>query len=411
MTGTDAFARHEVAHRLEDLQVVAAHHTPSLCSRVSGMPANPTTARFVHLNVRSDYSLLRSMLPIAKLARLAVDLDFPAMALTDINSLSGALGFSLAMWNAGVQPIAGITADTAFNDHQRAPLRQLILLAASEQGLGNLLRIGRAMHFLAGSHQAPCLTLAQLAAHADGILALTGGPHGPIDAALAEGNHRRAREHLSCLKDMFQDRLYVEIQRHGLDSQHHVEPLLLDLAHDMRLPIVATNACSFPSREDYPYHQYLLQIHALLYGNSGTPTTVTEEHFLKSADEMATVFADLAEALDNTIEIALRCGARFEGRKPILPSFLKHSGCAPAKPEPAQPDMLTIVIDGKLRIAEVRPLLEKFLVPSTRGERRVRILVEEGGEPEMELFLPGLYSLSPQDLAAIAAIPSISRVG
>ncbi len=161
-----------------------------------------------------------------------------------------------------------------------------------------------------------------LAAHADGLIALTGGPDGPIDRALRDSQSALAEARLDRLKAMFGDRLYVEMQRHGLKSEHDVEPQLLKLAYAKHIPIVATNEAYFATPDDYEAHDALLCIAGGRYVVEDDRRRVTREHDFKSAEAMAEVFADLPEALDNTIEIAKRCAFRPQGRKPILPRFV-----------------------------------------------------------------------------------------
>ena len=155
-----------------------------------------------------------------------------------------------------------------------------------------------------------------------GLIALTGGPQGPIDAALRDGQQEQAVERLKTLEKIFGNRLYVELQRHSLPEEAEVEPQLLELAYARGLPIVATNECYFAVRGDYEAHDALLCIADGRYVVEDNRRRASPEHYLKSEDEMAALFADLPEALQNTVEIAVRCAFRPEGRKPILPRFV-----------------------------------------------------------------------------------------
>ena len=130
-------------------------------------------------------------------------------------------------------------------------------------------------------------------------------------------------ERLKALEKIFGDRLYVEIQRHGLKHEIETEPALLDLAYARALPIVATNEVYFASPDDYDAHDALLCIAGGNYVVEDDRRRLSREHFFKTADQMAEVFADLPEALANTIEIAKRCAFRPKGRKPILPRYVK----------------------------------------------------------------------------------------
>ncbi|MCB1387124.1 MAG: DNA polymerase III subunit alpha, partial [Nitratireductor sp.] len=182
----------------------------------------------------------------------------------------------------------------------------------------------------AGQHAShlhgPHVTLAALAAHHDGIICLTGGPEGPLSRLLEEGNGPAAGALLAKLKPIFADRLYVELPPHGsrhAPRQERVEPALLKLAYDLELPIVATNQPYFAARDDFESHDALRCIAEGVVVADGDRMRLTPEHYFKSADEMAKLFADLPEALDSTVEIAMRCAFRAHTRQPILPRFAK----------------------------------------------------------------------------------------
>jgi DNA polymerase III subunit alpha len=293
--------------------------------------------KFVHLKVHSAYSLLEGALPIGKLAKLATALDYPALGLTDTNNLFGALEFSDKLWEAGVQPIVGCTLDTDFGDVREAqspmlragsneprakPAGRIALFAMNGDGYANLMRLSKNLYFDPAADEAPHVKIARIEEASEGLIALTGGPEGPVDKALIDGQGERAFERLKTLEKIFGDRLYVEIQRHGLSSEQQVEPQLLKMAYARKLPVVATNECYFAVRSDYEAHDALLCIAEGRYVVEDNRRKASAEHYFKTADEMAAQFADLPEALANTVEIAIRCAFRPRGRKPILPRFV-----------------------------------------------------------------------------------------
>ncbi len=303
--------------------------------------ANPAEAssapKFIHLKVHSAYSLLEGALPIAKLAKLAVGYGYPALGLTDTNNLFGALEFSEKLWEAGVQPIAGCTIDIDFGDiadtsnpalraasnaPRAASAGKIALLAMDADGYANLMRLSKSLYFECAADEPAHIKIAKLEEFSAGLICLTGGPEGPIDKALSDSQNERALERLKSLEKIFGKRLYVEVQRHGLESEARVEPQLLELGYKRGLPIVATNECYFATRNDFEAHDALLCIAGGRYVVEDNRRRATAEHYFKSADEMATLFADLPEALANTVEIALRCAFRPKGRKPILPRFV-----------------------------------------------------------------------------------------
>ena len=297
----------------------------------------------MHLRVHSAYSLLEGALTIQKLAVLARADETPALALTDSNNLFGALEFSEAMAEVGVQPIIGVTlsltfateSQTTLGAEQRGPSIEgrIALLAKDANGYANLMRLSSDAYFAAAETGEVVTSIAELAARAEGLIALTGGPEGVIDLPLGEGNPELGRSRLETLKEVFGDRLYVELQRHNLPQERAVESQLLNLAYDLDVPIVATNEPYFATQEDFEAHDALLCIAEGSYVAVDDRRRLSPEHYFKTAAEMRRLFADLPEALDNTIEVARRCAFRPEERMPILPPFLTGGAATTALAE------------------------------------------------------------------------------
>ena len=301
------------------------------------MTAAPQLPKFVHLKVHSAYSLLEGALPIGKLAKLAEAAGMPALALTDTNNLFGALEFSEKLSGAGIQPIAGATFEIDFHDAaapanallNRAPNEPLVrtagplaLLAANATGYANLIKLASQAFLLPDPTEPTHIKIEALEAHREGLIVLTGGPLGPIGRALSEGQADLARSRLERLDRMFGGSLYVELQRHGLKAEEEIEPQLVSLAYELGIPLVATNEVYFASPDDYEAHDALLCISDGRVVTEDDRRRVSREHYFKSADDMAALFADLPEALHSTIEIAQRCAYRPLPRKPILPRFV-----------------------------------------------------------------------------------------
>ncbi len=290
------------------------------------------TQPFVHLRMHSAYSLLEGALTVPRLVSLATADHAPALALTDSNNLFGALEFSEAMAGAGIQPIIGCTLALTFAaEHETAPgadLRgpkadgRIALLAKDETGYANLMRLSTNAYFTAAETGEALVTIDELASHAEGLIALTGGPEGVIDLALADGNPELARTRLEALHALFGDRLYVELQRHELPQERAVEPQLVGLAYDLELPLVATNEPFFATQDDFEAHDALICIAQGSYVAVDERRRLSPDHYFKTAEEMRTLFADLPEAIENTVEIAQRCAYRPVKRDPILPPFL-----------------------------------------------------------------------------------------
>ena len=286
--------------------------------------------RFIHLRVHTEYSLLEGAVPVKTLPGLVAGMDMPAVAVTDTNNMFCALEFSETAAAKGVQPILGCQMSVGYlpaEPGKRPPQpADLVLLAQSEAGYANLLKLNSCA-YLDAAGQVAQITLDELDAHQEGLICLTGGPDGPLGRLIAAGQADRAEALLTRLGRAFGDRLYVELQRfpgedggprpHAATERGHVE-----LAYRMGLPLVATNDVHFPKPDLFEAHDALLCIADGAYVDQQAPRRrLTAHHYLKSPQEMATLFADLPEALDNTVEIARRCAFRARTRDPILPRF------------------------------------------------------------------------------------------
>src|SRR4051794_396280 len=294
--------------------------------------ATMSNAGFVHLHVHSAYSLLKGSIKIQKLAELAKADRQPALALTDTDNMFGALEFSDKLSSAGIQPIVGCALSVDFGDQEaRHPghalkLPRLVLLATREEGYRNLMRLTSQAFLDTPSDQPPHVKLAVFEQAAGGLIALTGGPGGPLDAAFAAGQGELAAVRCTRLSQLFGDRLYIELQRHGRSEEKQVEPGLLDLAYEQGIALVAANEPYYGRREDFEAHDALICIAEGRLVAEAERRQLSSEHYFKSRAEMMALFADLPEALASTVEIAQRCSFRPRVRKPILPRFTAEDG-------------------------------------------------------------------------------------
>ena len=292
---------------------------------------------FVHLHVHTSFSLREGALSIATLAKFAKADDQPALAITDANNLFGALEFSEKLAKEGVQPIIGAQITVDFGDSSdfsgRAEINgagraALVLIASTERGYMNLMRIATRTWLDPGPGDTPHVTWACLCEDTTDVIALTGGPGGPIDRALAAERPDVAARRLERLKTVFPGALYVELQRHGTELEARVEPRLIELAYAHGLPLVAANEPFFAAKSDYEAHDALLCIADGALVSQDGRRQVTAEHRFKTRAEMMALFADLPEALASSVEIAMRCSYRPLTRKPILPRFTTGDGDA-----------------------------------------------------------------------------------
>lgn len=284
-------------------------------------------ADFVHLRVRSAFSLLQSTVRLEPLAKACRAAGMPAVAVTDDANLFGTMQFCAAAKKAGVQPIVGTLVALAPLEAPprtagRPPAAEhVVLLVKDEDGYGNLLRLISQAYVGAEPGADIQVTLDELAAHQQGLILLTGGPCGPLGCALRRGNRKLARQLLSDLKAAFGDRVYVELMRHGLEEENAVEPGLIDLAYALDVPLVATNDVHFLDAAGHAAHDALICIAQGAQIAQDERKRLTLEHRFKTAAEMAELFADLPEAILNTAVIAQRCAFIAPARDPILPTF------------------------------------------------------------------------------------------
>jgi DNA polymerase III subunit alpha len=269
---------------------------------------------------------------LKKLAGICSANNMPAIALTDTNNMFAALEFSENLSGAGIQPIVGCQVDLEYEAAARPgdlppPPRPLVLLAQTEAGYQNLMKLDSAL-FLEAGNGLPRLTLDQLAHRATDVICLTGGADGPIGKLLQDGQRPKAEAMMSRLAEIFGDRLYVELQRHPIEggtlvpSEQVTERGFIEMAYAMDLPLVATNDVYFPAIDMYEAHDALICIGDGAYVDQQEPRRkLTPQHYFKSQAEMIALFADLPEAIENTVEIARRCAFKTYTRDPILPKF------------------------------------------------------------------------------------------
>jgi DNA polymerase-3 subunit alpha len=280
---------------------------------------------FVHLRSRSPYSLLEGATRIPELAKLCRDRDMPALALTDSNNLFGALEFSEYLSGAGIQPVIGCTLAVRLEAERPGervvPAGTLVLLVQDEAGYRKLVSLSSSAYLDVGPADAPSVTLAAILEHSQGLICLTGGHDGVLNRLVVAGKAPRADAVLDQLAAAFDGRLYLELQRHGRRDDVTAEDWLVPVAYERGLPLVATNEPYFATPDLHEAHDALMCIAQSTYVIVDDRRKVTPEHYFKSAAEMAVLFADLPEAIENTLDIARRCAYRPRTGDPVLPRF------------------------------------------------------------------------------------------
>ena len=286
---------------------------------------------FIHLHLHSSYSLAEGAIHIKRLKDLCLQHEMPAVAVTDTNNLFGALEASETLSAAGIQSITGIQLalnpeELDLHPERYEPLPSLVLLAQNELGYRNLMKLTSQAFLATAALGAIHTTLAALDQHSEGLICLSGGINGPVDQLLKDNRKSDADALLKRLATIYPERLYVEIQRIAAARAHHktsYENELLQLAYTAELPLVATNEPFFAAPDDYEAHDALLCISGGAYIQQDDRRKVMPDNYFRSGAEMAALFEDLPEAIENTSLIARRCSFRPRTHPPILPNFVE----------------------------------------------------------------------------------------
>ena len=286
------------------------------------------SADFVHLHVHSEYSVLDGACRIPALAARAAELEMPAVTLTDHGSLAGTIELFKAAKAQGVKPIVGCEVYVADDRHSRTRgYAHLTLLAQDNAGYANLVKLS-SLGYLEGYFAKPRVDWELLQTYAPGLIALSGCLSGRVCKALEESRPGDARSELDRLAQVFgRDNTYVELQNAGLEVQQRVNPELVKLAGEAKLPLVATGDVHYLSAADAYSHEALLCIQSGdSLKNPNHWRFDTNEFYFKSPAEMALDFPGHEDAMRRTLEVAERCNVEIELGKILLPEFPTPGG-------------------------------------------------------------------------------------
>jgi DNA polymerase-3 subunit alpha len=309
----------------------------------------------VHLHVHSEYSLLDGACKIEALVERAASFEQPAVALTDHGVMNGAVELFTSARRHGIKPILGCEVYVVDDHERRAPGRlerfHLTLLAATPTGYRNLVKLSSA-GFLEGYQRGkPSVDLAQVAAHADGVIALTGCLQSRFCQLLLEGRATDARAHADELIQAFgADNVYFEIQKNGVAAQDQANQGIVRIAREVARPLVGTGDVHYLRREDYSHHAALLCVQTKSTLSQPKISFDANEFYLRSGEEMARAFAEWPEAVASTLEIAERCDVELELGRQLIPRY-------PTPNAESEGDYLrSLVLDGlRLRYGDPPP--------------------------------------------------------
>ncbi|ENM3834541.1 DNA polymerase III subunit alpha [Vibrio cholerae] len=277
--------------------------------------------KFIHLRIHSDFSMVDGLSKVPPLVKKVAAMGMPAMALTDFTNLCGLVKFYSTAHNCGVKPIIG--ADFTLQSEEFGDeLTKLTLLAKNNVGYKNLtLLISKA--YLRGhvQHQ-PVIDKAWLVEHAEGLIVLSGGKSGEVGRALLKGNQQQVERCIEFYQTHFADHFYLELIRTGRADEESYLHFALDVAEQYDLPVVATNEVVFITEESFEAHEIRVAIHdGYTLEDPRRPKNYSPKQYLRSEAEMCELFADIPEALANSVEIAKRCNVTVRLGEYFLPNF------------------------------------------------------------------------------------------
>ncbi len=286
---------------------------------------------FVHLRLHTEYSLVDSTIRIKELLSAVEAGAMPAVAITDQNNMFGMVKFYRAAMAQGLKPIFGV--DVLLEDEKDENLLyHLILLCQNNTGYRNITRLISRAYQYGQKLGIPRVQRQWIKETSAGVIALSGGRDGDVGYSLLADNHEEAMKRAQYWANIFPDRYYIELQRTGRENEEDYLHLAIDLAIANHLPVVATNDPRFLKTDEFDAHEARVCIHGgYTLGDKNRPKIYSKQQYLRTADEMITLFSDIPSAIENTIEIAKRCNVTLTLGKNYLPEFPIPAGMTEAE--------------------------------------------------------------------------------
>ncbi|MEQ1484205.1 DNA polymerase III subunit alpha [Methyloglobulus sp.] len=341
--------------------------------------------QFIHLRLHTEFSLVDGIVKIKPLVKRLAELNMPAVAVTDHTNLFALVKFYKAAMGQGIKPIAGSDV-LIFNPEEPASPHRLTLLVKNRIGYITLMElISKA--YQEGQHQGvPMLRQEWLEANHDGLIALSGAMNGDIGKALLAENTDLAKELAEQWTALFEQSFYLELQRVGKPDEERYIAAAVDLAIATGLPVVATNDIRFLKQADFAAHEVRVCINqGRVLDDSRRPKDYTEQQYLRSADEMSVLFADIPEALQNTVEIAKRCNLHLDLGENFLPDF------------PVPPGMTLAELMSDTAKKGLNERLQSYPAVGTGTTEENRVVYDQRLEDELQMItqmgFPGYFMI------------------
>ena len=301
---------------------------------------------FIHLRLHSEYSIVDGITRIPEALAAARQDNMPALALTDLNNFFGLLKFYQAARSAGIKPVIGCDVFISNEVERDKPFR-LLLLCQSDAGYLRLCELLTQAYVARLENGRLELKKEWLRERTEGLIALSGAHLGDVGVMLSNGNIAAAQQCARHWAALFPGRYYLEVQRTGASREEAHIRAAVKLAAELALPVVATHPIQFLARDDYKAHEVRVCIaEGYVLNDKRRVRQFTAQQYFKTQAEMAELFSDLPEALQNSVEIAKRCNLTLQLGKPHLPDF---------------PTAAEVTLEDFLRTESERGLHERML--------------------------------------------------
>ena len=278
--------------------------------------------KFNHLKIHTQYSICEGAIKIENLRDFCKEQKITSIALSDTSNLCGALEFAENISKVGTQPVIGTQIHFSYEDTTGL----LPLIALNEKGYKRIIELSSKSYLENDALSNPHLDLKELLVNTDGVVLLTGTIHGLFGKLFEKGRYDEIIKIYKSLSSKFNDKFYVEIQRHGDQNEIAFEKFNLQQSKKIKIPIIATNEVFYLTPDMHEAHDALTCIGSKTYINEKNRIKYSNQHYLKSHEEMSKLFSDLPEALENNFNLPYRCSFRPQFSKPVLPNISSEKG-------------------------------------------------------------------------------------
>jgi len=330
--------------------------------------------KFNHLKIHSQYSICEGAIKIENLKEHCKENKTPCLGLSDTSNLCGALEFAENISKVGTQPIIGTQINFKFEDTTGL----LPLIALNEIGYKRIIELSSKSYLENDALSEPHLDIKELLTNTEGVILLSGSIQGLFGKLFEKGRLDEINKIYKSLLSKFNDRFYLEIQRHGDQNENAFEKYNLEQSLKIKLPIIATNEVYYLTQDMHEAHDALTCIGSKTYVNEKNRIKYSNQHYLKSSEEMFLLFSDLPEALENNFNLPFRCNYRPQFSKPILPNISSEKGGS--ADEILKKDSLDGLKDKFLKVFKIKienlGNNEDFLKYKDRLDHELKIIIE-----------------------------------